>query len=134
MRKKEDSGGTSPGQGVHRKENEVSWHHVDQRRDLALQLGRETRRLPPHQPPQDGDRARRPEPRRQELDGHGGGRWPEVEKKAGGTGEQEPKETSAKWQENGSVDPYAGFHPLFILPGKQQPIGCGTWCPHHAGR
>jgi hypothetical protein len=30
------------------------------------------------------------------------------------------------------VDPYSGFHPLFILPCKWQPIGHGAWCPHRA--
>jgi hypothetical protein len=29
------------------------------------------------------------------------------------------------------MDPYAGFHPLFILPCKRQPIGHGTSCPRH---
>jgi hypothetical protein len=39
-----------------------------------------------------------------------------------------------KRQENGSMDSYAWFHPLFILPSKRQPIGHGASCPHHALR
>jgi hypothetical protein len=31
-----------------------------------------------------------------------------------------------------SMNPYAEFHPLFILPCTRQPIGHGTSCPHHA--
>jgi hypothetical protein len=30
------------------------------------------------------------------------------------------------------MDPYARFHPMFILPCKQQPIGHDTSCPHRA--
>jgi hypothetical protein len=43
---------------------------------------------------------------------------------------QEAKEMGARWQENGSVDPYGGLLPLSILPGKRQPIGRDAWCPH----
>jgi hypothetical protein len=32
------------------------------------------------------------------------------------------------------MDPYARFHPLFILPGMRQPIGHGASCPHRALR
>jgi hypothetical protein len=39
-----------------------------------------------------------------------------------------------KRQENGSMDPYARFHPLFILPCKWQPIERGASCPHRALR
>jgi hypothetical protein len=42
----------------------------------------------------------------------------------------ENKGDGHKGQEDGSMDPYAQFHPLFILPSKQQPIGRGTSCPH----
>jgi hypothetical protein len=41
-----------PSQGVCRKEDEVLWPHVGQRRGPMLQLRCETGRLPPHQPPQ----------------------------------------------------------------------------------
>jgi hypothetical protein len=37
-----------------------------------------------------------------------------------------------KRQENGSIDPYARFHPLLILPSKRQPIGRSASCPYHA--
>jgi hypothetical protein len=37
-----------------------------------------------------------------------------------------------KRPENGGMDPYARFHPPFILPCKRQPIGHGASCPHHA--
>jgi hypothetical protein len=32
------------------------------------------------------------------------------------------------------MDPYARFHPLFILPCKRQPIGRGALCPHRVLR
>jgi hypothetical protein len=42
----------------------------------------------------------------------------------------ENKGDGHKGQEDESMDPYAQFHPLFILPRKWQPIGRGTSCPH----
>jgi hypothetical protein len=39
-----------------------------------------------------------------------------------------------KRQKNGSMDPYARFHPLFILPCKRQLIGRNASCPHRALR
>jgi hypothetical protein len=39
-----------------------------------------------------------------------------------------------KRQENGGMDSYSRFHPLFILPCKQLPIGRGASCPHRALR
>jgi hypothetical protein len=30
------------------------------------------------------------------------------------------------------MDPYGGFHPLFILPCKRQPIRRDAWCQHCA--
>jgi hypothetical protein len=65
-----------------------------------------------------------------ELSSHGSGRWSEDEKKPRGVGAQEAKEMGARWQENRSVDLCGRFGPLFILPGKRQPIGRGAWCPH----
>jgi hypothetical protein len=57
-----------------------------------------------------------------------GGRWPKVVKEPRGT---KDKGDGSKRQENGSMDLYARFHPLFILPCKRQPIGRGALCPHH---
>jgi hypothetical protein len=42
----------------------------------------------------------------------------------------EVKEMSASGRR--IMDLYAGFHPLFILPYKRQPIRCGASCPHRA--
>jgi hypothetical protein len=42
----------------------------------------------------------------------------------------EDKGDERKGQEDGSMDPYTWFHPLFILPGKRQPIGHDASCPH----
>jgi hypothetical protein len=38
------------------------------------------------------------------------------------------EDRGAKRLENGSMDPYARFHPMFILPCRRQPIGRGA--PH----
>jgi hypothetical protein len=46
----------------------------------------------------------------------------------------EDKGDGRKRQEEGSMAPYARFHPLFILPSKRQPIGRDASCPHHALR
>jgi hypothetical protein len=61
-----------PGQGVRREEDEIPWLQVGQRHDPVLQPVLKARCLPPHQSSQAGKRARRPEPRRQKLSGHGG--------------------------------------------------------------
>jgi hypothetical protein len=42
----------------------------------------------------------------------------------------EDKGDGLKGQEDGSMDSYARFHPLFILPSKRQPIRRGASCPH----
>jgi hypothetical protein len=42
----------------------------------------------------------------------------------------ENKGDGHKGQEDGSMDPYARFHPLFILPSKRQHIRRGASCPH----
>jgi hypothetical protein len=46
----------------------------------------------------------------------------------------EDKGDGRKRQEEGSMDPYAQFHPLFILSSKRQPIERGALCPHRVLR
>jgi hypothetical protein len=67
-----------PRQGVRREEDKVPQPHVGQRHSPILHLACETGRLPPHQPPQAGQGARRLEPRGRKLSGHGGGRWSKI--------------------------------------------------------
>jgi hypothetical protein len=88
-----------------------------------LQLGCETERLPPHQPPQADQGARRLEPRRRKLSGHGGERWAGTMKKPRGVG---GKGDERRWQEkDGSICWVSS--PIYPPPANGSPTGA-TLC------